>query len=378
MRWFAKIHKKWALVFLLSLIALAGWWHADVFWAWYSARQLAGADDAQREVWLQRVIALDIAAAPRLLDHLSENDDRRCRNVGIALAHLAHAWRIEDPRGLELLSQMTRRFANFSPSGQIESLRVTAILISGKGPENSLPALVTQEVGTLLIAAEKKEESREVALDLAGALLARVPEGQWSDWSRVLALNSLGNPRAQIRLAAIRLLQREPLRKDTALFSHLLPFLKDDSPEVRKACLIALSPSRDILGDDELLPFLHDSDLEVQAMADIALRSRGLSDTQINLARAISDPRPEARLQVLNFLHGDGDLEPGVWLQRLSRDAAPAVRAAAVRAASGQTRVDFRERMRNMAIEDPSPTVRELAGHYFRWHEQRLKEMIED
>jgi hypothetical protein len=58
------------------------------------------------------------------------------------------------------------------------------------------------------------------------------------------------------------------------------------------------------------------------------------------------------------------DLPLGIWLRRLSLDPAPAVRAAAVRAAHFQTQADLRDRMAEMAREDPSPTVRQLAGYY--------------
>ena len=53
-----------------------------------------------------------------------------------------------------------------------------------------------------------------------------------------------------------------------------------------------------------------------------ALRSRGLQDNHILLARLISDRDPSARLLVLDRLHQSPDLEPGVWLQRLSSDPA--------------------------------------------------------
>jgi hypothetical protein len=110
----------------------------------------------------------------------------------------------------------------------------------------------------------------------------------------------------------------------------------------------------------------------------IALNSRGLPDSHLHLARLISDPRPSARLQVLHHLRGDTDLEPGVWLRRLSQDPAPAVRAAAVRAAAAQTRADLRDRLRAMAKDDPSPTVRELASHYFHWHQHHLQSIGEN
>jgi hypothetical protein len=89
-----------------------------------------------------------------------------------------------------------------------------------------------------------------------------------------------------------------------------------------------------------------------------------LSENHILLARLISDERASARLEVFEHLQHASDLEPGVWLRRLSQDASPAVRAAAIRAAMSQTRVDLRPRILEMAQRDPSPTVRHMAQHY--------------
>jgi hypothetical protein len=373
-----KANLKLALTVALGVAAFLCWWQADAFWAWRAARQLASADDAHRDGCIQKVVALDAAAVPRLLDHLAEAEEGRCRNVGLALAVLAQNWGAEDPRGSRLLTELTQRFPGYSIAGQKETLRVTAALLTSKGANAMLPAHLTQQVGTLLTAAEKKEDLRQPLLMLAGALLERVPTGQWRDWSRKLALAGLTDPTPETRLAAVQMMLHEPFKKDADLLGRLVLFLKDESVSVRKACVLALSSAREVLGDDDLLPLLHDADLEVQILCEQALRSRGLTDEQIELARLISNPRPEVRLQVLHYLQGDRDVEPGVWLRRLSQDIAPAVRAAAARAASRQTSVDLRDRLRDMALQDPSPTVRQLAGHYFERHQQLLQDSARD
>ena len=58
------------------------------------------------------------------------------------------------------------------------------------------------------------------------------------------------------------------------------------------------------------------------------------------------------------------DLDPGLWLRRLSHDPSPAVRAAAVRAMSVQRQVDLSDRIDQMAGNDPSPAVSRLAELY--------------
>jgi HEAT repeat protein len=191
-----------------------------------------------------------------------------------------------------------------------------------------------------------------------------VPQGQWVENCRRLAGPALAGGDPALRVAAIRLILRPSLKQEKDLLARIVPMLKDESAEVRKAALVALAGSRDLVGDDDLIVLLHDASEEVQQLCEVALRSRGLQENHILMARLISDERPAARMKVLQHLRGANDLETGVWLRRLCQDPAPAVRAAAVRAAAAQTQVDLRSSLRELSEQDPSPTVRELAGHY--------------
>ena len=78
----------------------------------------------------------------------------------------------------------------------------------------------------------------------------------------------------------------------------------------------------------------------------------------------MTDAQPGTRLQVLDLLGRSRDLEPGAWLRRLSNDPSPAVRAAAVRAATEQPMASLVDRLEQMAQNDPSSTVRQLAQYY--------------
>ena len=94
-----------------------------------------------------------------------------------------------------------------------------------------------------------------------------------------------------------------------------------------------------------------------------------MTDDDIKLGLIISDANPAIRLRVLQYLPQMPDLNLAEWLRQLSQDAAPAVRAAAVRAAAvraaGESAlVDLSQRLREMAEQDPSETVRMNAQHY--------------
>ena len=110
---------------------------------------------------------------------------------------------------------------------------------------------------------------------------------------------------------------------------------------------------------------LHDPDPEVRTLCEEALRSRGLQEEHVKLGRLMTDSRPAVRLQVLARLYRVHDLEPSIWLRHLSHDPAPAVRAAAVRAAAEQKGTGLADRLEQMAQNDPCPSVRQLAQYYF-------------
>jgi HEAT repeat protein len=147
---------------------------------------------------------------------------------------------------------------------------------------------------------------------------------------RELTRTGLHDGAAENRLQAIRL----AMRPELDLLEAVVPLLSDPQPEVRRSALLTVGSAPDAISTDDLLPWLHDPDEDVRRLCEKALRSRGLQEDHLCLGRLMTDSRPGTRLQVLNRLRYANDLEPGVWLRRLSHDPAPAVRAAAIRAAS--------------------------------------------
>jgi hypothetical protein len=113
---------------------------------------------------------------------------------------------------------------------------------------------------------------------------------------------------------------------------------------------------------------LHDPDPEVRKICEDVLRDRGLRPEHLHLGRLLTDPHPGTRLEVLDHLGQVADLDPGLWLRRLSQDNSPAVRVAALRAMSQQKLVDLSDRIDQMAQSDPSPTVCQLARYYRQQH----------
>lgn len=347
---------------IVGLLAAVGGWQRDWIVGWWHVRQLAAADGPGREEAVARVLSVDDPSG-WLLRHLADADPRAAANLQAGLVALAHEWTADDPRGRRLAEQLPRRFETCGRNGKPALLLAAAALLRG---EKTPSAETSQALGDLLMAAKPDPALASPALRLAASLAERSPPGQWLDALREMARSGLGSAEPEGRVAAIHLVLREPLRKQDDLLRQIVPLVRDADAAVRKAAVVALGAQPNLLGEDDLLPLLHDPDAEVQVVTELALRSRGLDDDHLQLARWISDQRPQARMQVLHHLRRTADLEPGVWLRRLMADPTPAVRAAAVRASSDQLSPELADQLRELSRHDSSPTVRELAGYYLK------------
>jgi HEAT repeat protein len=348
---------------LAAVLAGGLCWQRTALRTWYAVRQLAAADPEARDGCAERVAVLGEAALPAVLANLRSPDAQVCGNMAAALEALAGQGRADESPARAVVEGVAREFAHLSPAGQGCAVEVLTAVLQQEGPK-ILPGTVTGPAGDVLRAAAPQADLQYVVLTLAGALVERVPQGQWLAPCRALAEKGMTAEASQVRVAAVRLVLRGPLRQDVALLPKVVPLLRDPEPEVRRAALLALAPARDLVSEDDLLPLLHDDDAQVQVLCETALRSRGLHENHLLLARLISDESPRARLRVVQHLGQAADLEPTAWLRRLSHDAAPAVRAAAVRAAASYPHVDLADRLREMAAQDPSEDVRLTARHY--------------
>jgi hypothetical protein len=363
------IKKKWWIAGLLGLLVLGGagvaWVEQNSLLAWYYVFQLERADEADRPAWVERTVSLDLTALPRLLDGLRKPDARACANAQAALLRFVQQWEAKSPYRPALASQLASAFPQLSPCGQCSALELTTTLVSSS-QGNAPPAGVRSSAAHLLDAAVRVRERdvRVRALALTAALLeVPNPTAESLEAGRSMVRACLQDDDTNNRLQAINLVRTWSKVKLLEL-EQVAPLLNDPSPDVRRAALGAVGLVREAVRDDELLRSLHDPDPDVRRLCEAALRSRGLQEEHIRRGRLLTDPRAAVRLQVLDGLCQASDLEPGVWLRHLSHDPEPAVRAAAVRMAGEQTLVDLSDRLQQMATDDPSDTVRQLARHY--------------
>ena len=365
--WSRKLLAAWVLLFLLGGGILA-WRERATLLSWFYVYNLIHASESTRQRWVGRVANLGERALPGLFDGLKQTDTLVCANVRAALERMARTWGEGDARTAELALRLAREFARFSPAGQKQVLDLaTGWFQQGRRqPAGSQRAALISACARLVgeSAAVRDEDVQARALELCGLLLNQPGEEQTSkplDPALKLAAAAVHSTAADNRLRAVRL-SLYPGMAD--LLEQVATLLSDESPEVRRAALVAVSRAREAVHDDQLLPCLHDPDPEVRRLCEQALIARGLRREYLELGRLLFDPRPAQRLQVLDRLRESTELDQGLWLRRLSHDPSPSIRVAAIRAMTQQSFVDLSDRIDQIAREDSNPTVRQLAQYY--------------
>ena len=182
----------------------------------------------------------------------------------------------------------------------------------------------------------------------------------WKDSFVPQIERNLADRDVKTRMAAIECLGLTPI---DLVAEKAIKYAGDPtSGDVRQQVLVSFARRPDLLTDDAILKRLHDSEPGIPELAALVLGARGLDKDQIALGRLITSPRPEMRASVIPLLKTRDDLDPVVWLIRLSQDEDELVRAKAAEAMAGKDSPDIRARLREMATKDASPTVRSAAG----------------
>jgi HEAT repeat protein len=370
MRSVAVIGSKWTIILAGMVLLLGGgcaWLARDSILAWYYVHGLSGASDEDRGIWVERVARLDSGAVERLIDCLARQDPQACSNVQTALAYFASQWGSDNPRLASLAQRMTDRFPRLSRAGQC---CVLELFVDWLKSERTPSAEVMQCVVHLLTVAGRSPDTnvRVLSLSLADATAGHETWPEAIAICRELIRKSFQDVEPDNRARAAALASRP----DMNLLPQVVPLLDDPAARVRQAAMLALASSPEtVLSTDDLLRSLHDPDEEVRKLCEATLKEqRRLRNEDVALARLLTDAQPGMRLQVIENLRKATNLEHGVWLRRLSHDTAPAVRAAAIRAAGEQIHIDLSDRLSQMAQNDPSPTIRQLASYYLAQQKQ--------
>jgi hypothetical protein len=358
--------RRWAVCVLLVLLLVAGtgWFARGPLQAWYCLHALTRASEADREVWIERVTRLGEPAIDGLTDCLASQDDQASRNAAAALERLGWVWGCGDARLVDLAGREARLFPRLNSNAQVLVLQGMAGWFSGEAPAEGLVAVCSRVLADA--AGCTSVETQKAALDLADVLLCQPGSSEVLQPAHELTRAALRSGSAENRLVAVRLGTRQGMDQ----LDSMVGLLRDPAVEVRRAAILAVGPSRQAVSDEGLLSCLHDSDATVRQLAREFLTApqklggRGLPPDHLKLGRLLTHPNHQTRLEVLDHLRKASDLDPGLWLRRLSHDPKDSVRAAAVRVMSRLTVIDLSDRLDQMARNDPSPTVAQLAQYY--------------
>jgi hypothetical protein len=260
---------------------------------------------------------------------------------------------------------------SIGPAGGISPAAVGQFLLQVQPLDNRSARLAALQLSRWVSFAQ--EESGHAAPDPHAGTGTQATEGsvltsRWWQWCRQLAEVALSDDREEIRCQAVRLAALPQLELKEKLARRLLIEPGEPAASVRALLLIAVGDRdcEELAPTESLARWLHDESHEVRKVCEQVLRTRGLTPQQIQLARMWTDPDPLVRIRVPQMVYQEREIDPVLWLERLSRDTSPAVRAAVIRAAGERMEVRFSARLAEMAQQDTSTTVRQLAEYYQR------------
>ena len=185
---------------------------------------------------------------------------------------------------------------------------------------------------------------------------------EWKQGLHTPTVRCLGDKASKVRVAAVACLGLIPIDAAAAPAVAYLEDMGEGGGEVRKQVLSSFGGRRNLLTDEALLKRLYDPEPGIPDMAQLVLRTRGLTDEQISLGKLVYHPKAALRASVIPLLRDRTDIDPIVWFLMLTRDPESSVRASAVEALASRLSPEVRSRLSEMAATDKSPEVREAAS----------------
>lgn len=360
-----------ALVVCLPAIIGLGWWQRDYLMGWYLTHQLIKATPEHQEPYIDALARLGENAQYPVMDHLEIATESTAPKITLALEKMITSWGgTSVPFSQHCFHHLARRFATFSKPAQVETLKlmVSLHLLASKDDPTLKASCLTKDVleSTKLIIGSISDANNPLLLEPALALITPLilinsDKDLRAHFSTILA-KAIAEAPEKVKIQAIHL----ALSPEAGMTELCIAALQDKNVEVRKVAILACAPAIDTISVDSLLPCLHDAEPEIRTYCESALIARGLKKEHIQLGRLITDPRPSKRLEVLDSLMDDNDLDQGLWLRKLSHDSSPAVRVAALRQMSLQDGTELHDRIDQMSRSDPSKTVSDLAIYYLK------------
>ncbi|HQR05414.1 MAG TPA: HEAT repeat domain-containing protein [Gemmatales bacterium] len=356
--------KMFSYTLILTIVASAGvsFWQQNTIAIWYRTWKMHSATPEMLPGYVRSFDAMGLTGTEALVGCFQSTSETACQNARQVLSKIMLAWNPNDQRRTSVLQQIAAMAPHFSTCGQKECIGFLQEMMqndmANREMQNALSAVIAH--------ASANSESR---LGIYEALLQALRneeniEESLHKQSKSLVIVGIKSDQEAIRLAAIRLAVLPGLQ----LHEHLLPLVSgqsaDLSIEVRQLALLALGEHEKLLATDDLCRFLNDPDKEVRTITERILQVRGLSHNQIKLARLMHDQSVASRAELPGLVLKTPEVDSIQWMERLSKDPAPAVRAATARAIGFSADQRMSTLLRALSEQDQDQTVQQIAGYY--------------
>lgn len=354
----------YALIAIIVASAGVGLWQQNTIAVWYRTWKMQSASPEALPGYVRTFEAMGPAGTEALAGCFESNNEVGCQNARHVLSQILKLWNPHDSRRATVLQQLTNTAPRFSAFGQRESIGILLEIMQG---DTATPE-VQKALSAVISHASADPESR---LNIYSTLIQALQNVETIDDSlqkqaKSLVIVGIKSDQEAVRLAAIRLAVLPGLQ----LHEHLPPLLTaqttDSSVEVRQLALLALGEHEKLLATDDLCRYLNDADKEVRTTAERVLQVRGLSKQQIKLARLMHDQNAASRAELPGLVVGTLEVDTFQWMERLSRDPSPAVRAAAARAIANSSDQRMNTLLRVLSEQDQDPTVQQIARYYLQ------------
>ncbi len=285
----------------------------------------------------------------------------------------------EAAQWLETLTALRAGFFKYSPPARATSAVVACGILEKFTPEIAPARWIEalQPVRDILSGclADAESSVQYIALEqisrlwvwMPGRSLTEAEENSLGSWKEGLhgpVVRCLASKDFRTRIGAILCLGFLPF--DTAAAPAVAYIEDNDNVDVRRQALVSFANRPALLTDDMLLRRLHDPDLTIRDSAKSILKARGLNQELISLGGLLVSPKPAQRCSVISLIKNRTDIDPIVWLLRLSHDQDETVRIMAVEALAAQKAqtVPIKRRLAEMARSDSSEQVRQTASKF--------------
>ncbi len=352
--------------FIVTMLGCAGvgFWQQNTIVTWYRTWRFQSATPEALPQYVRLFEPMGLAGTEALIGCFQSTNETACENARLVLSKILTIWSPTDNRRTTVTEQITALAPRFSSCGIKASLNLLQELMQSqverRGLQIALSAIIAQTsahsecrlgVYETLQQALQNEENIEESLQKQ---------------AKSLVIVGIKSDQEAVRLAAIRLAVLPGLN----LHEHLAPLITgsntDPSIEVRQLVLLALGEHEKLLSTDEMCKYLNDPDKEVQTIAERALQVRGLSQNQIKLARLMHDPNAVSRAELPGLVVSTSEVDTFQWMERLSKDPAPSVRAATARVLGVSSDQRMTSLLKKLSEQDEDQTVQQIARFYLQ------------